>query len=76
MVEYLLRANRFPDGVVLSTGTSLVPPLPFTLEAGDTVEIEIDEVGSLTNSVVRGLHASEWLVESMEDVRKRSGAQS
>jgi 2-dehydro-3-deoxy-D-arabinonate dehydratase len=54
LVEYLFREDDFPDGVVLCTGTALVPESPFTLEAGDVVEIEIDELGSLRNPVVRG----------------------
>ena len=48
LVEYLFRADEFPDGVVLSTGTSLVPDLPFTLMAGDIVRIAIDGLGELT----------------------------
>jgi 2-dehydro-3-deoxy-D-arabinonate dehydratase len=54
LVDYLFRAESFPDGVVLSTGTCLVPDPPFTLTAGDTVTITIDGVGVLTNPVVRG----------------------
>ena len=46
--------TTFPDGVILSTGTALVPDSPFTLEPGDDVEIEIDGLGSLRNPVVRG----------------------
>ena len=42
LVSYLFREDDFPDGVILSTGTALVPDSPFTLEAGDDVEIEID----------------------------------
>jgi 2-dehydro-3-deoxy-D-arabinonate dehydratase len=57
LVGYLMRSNVHPDGVVLSTGTCLVPPAPFTLETGDVVQIEIDEIGTLTTSVVRGLEA-------------------
>ena len=34
LVGYLMRADLHPDGVVLSTGTCLVPPAPFTLQAG------------------------------------------
>ncbi|MFD4026279.1 fumarylacetoacetate hydrolase family protein [Streptomyces sp. NPDC058576] len=55
LVEHLFRADVFPDGVVLSTGTCLVPDLPFSLADGDTVEIGIGEVGTLTHTVVRGL---------------------
>jgi len=54
LVEYLFREDDFPDGVILSTGTSLVPDSPFTLQHGDIVEIEIDQLGLLRNPVVRG----------------------
>jgi 2-dehydro-3-deoxy-D-arabinonate dehydratase len=54
LVSYLFREDEFPDGVILSTGTALVPESPFTLEAGDSVEIEIDQLGTLRNPVVRG----------------------
>jgi 2-dehydro-3-deoxy-D-arabinonate dehydratase len=54
LVEYLFREDDFPDGVILSTGTSLVPASPFTLQQGDVVEIEIDQLGLLRNPVVRG----------------------
>ncbi|GAC1315938.1 MAG: fumarylacetoacetate hydrolase family protein [Chloroflexota bacterium] len=54
LVGYLFREDDFPDGVILSTGTALVPDSPFTLEAGDVVEITIDGLGSLRNTVVRG----------------------
>jgi 2-dehydro-3-deoxy-D-arabinonate dehydratase len=55
MVSYLMRADVHPDGVVISTGTCLVPPAPFTLEAGDVVKIDIEEIGTLTTSVARGM---------------------
>src|SRR5262249_6292735 len=54
LVAYLFREDTFPDGVILSTGTALVPESPFTLESGDVVTIEIDELGTLRNPVVRG----------------------
>jgi 2-dehydro-3-deoxy-D-arabinonate dehydratase len=54
LVSYLFREDAFPDGVILSTGTALVPDSPFTLEAGDIVEIDIDQLGTLRNPVVRG----------------------
>ncbi|MBF8190997.1 fumarylacetoacetate hydrolase family protein [Nonomuraea sp. K274] len=57
LAGYLFRADTFPDGAVLATGTSLVPDLPFTLGDGDTVTIGIAEVGTLTTTVVRGLDA-------------------
>ncbi|PZG08060.1 fumarylacetoacetate hydrolase family protein [Nonomuraea aridisoli] len=55
LAAYLFRADLFPDGAVLATGTCLVPDLPFTLHDGDTVAIGISEIGTLTTPVVRGL---------------------
>lgn len=54
LVEYLYRADWFPHGAILSTGTGVVPDLDFTLEEGDIVSITISGVGTLTNQVVRG----------------------
>jgi 2-dehydro-3-deoxy-D-arabinonate dehydratase len=53
LVGYLRRYNEFPAGVMLMTGTGIIPPSEFTLEAGDDVEISIDGIGSLRNPVVR-----------------------
>ncbi len=52
LVSWLGREIAFPDGVVLSTGTSLVPDLPFSLRPGDVVRIDVDEVGKLESRVV------------------------
>jgi 2-dehydro-3-deoxy-D-arabinonate dehydratase len=54
LVAYLFREDDFPDGVILSTGTALVPDSPFTLKSGDVVTIDIDHLGTLRNPVVRG----------------------
>jgi 2-dehydro-3-deoxy-D-arabinonate dehydratase len=54
LVNYLFREDDFPAGVLLCTGTALVPDYPFTLEANDLVEISIDHLGILRNPVVRG----------------------
>jgi 2-dehydro-3-deoxy-D-arabinonate dehydratase len=54
LASYLFREDDFPAGAILSTGTSLVPDLPFTLEAGDEIRIAISEIGELVNPVVRG----------------------
>jgi 2-dehydro-3-deoxy-D-arabinonate dehydratase len=54
LAAYLFREDDFPDGAVLSTGTSLVPDLPFTLRAGDEIRIGISQIGELVNPVVRG----------------------
>ncbi|MBZ0291949.1 MAG: fumarylacetoacetate hydrolase family protein [Anaerolineae bacterium] len=49
--DYLGRSYTFPEGVVLMTGTGVVPPSNFTLAVGDRVTIEIDDIGALTNTV-------------------------
>jgi 2-dehydro-3-deoxy-D-arabinonate dehydratase len=54
LAGYLFREDEFPAGAILSTGTSVVPDLPFTLEAGDEVRIRIPGIGELVNPVVRG----------------------
>jgi 2-dehydro-3-deoxy-D-arabinonate dehydratase len=55
LAGYLMRADIHPDGVVLTTGTCLVPPAPFSLADGDVVTVAVEQVGVLTNAVVRGL---------------------
>ncbi|HUY47502.1 MAG TPA: fumarylacetoacetate hydrolase family protein [Streptosporangiaceae bacterium] len=54
LADFLFREDDFPAGVVLSTGTSLVPDLPFTLQAADEIRIAISGIGELVNRVVRG----------------------
>ncbi|MDG4825788.1 fumarylacetoacetate hydrolase family protein [Asanoa sp. WMMD1127] len=54
LVDWLFRADNFPDGAVLSTGTGLAPAMDFTLQPDDVVTITIDGVGELTNPVVVG----------------------
>jgi 2-dehydro-3-deoxy-D-arabinonate dehydratase len=54
LIDWLGRDNRFPNGVVLLTGTGLVPPDDFSLRAGDMVEITIDGIGTLANPVIQG----------------------
>jgi 2-dehydro-3-deoxy-D-arabinonate dehydratase len=51
LVGWVLRDNPVPPGSVLLTGTGLVPPDDYTLEPGHVVEIEIDGVGVLRNTV-------------------------
>ncbi|HTS07321.1 MAG TPA: fumarylacetoacetate hydrolase family protein [Candidatus Eisenbacteria bacterium] len=51
LVEYLYRANSFPRGCFLLTGTGIVPPDSFTLHNGDEISITIPPVGTLTNVV-------------------------
>jgi 2-dehydro-3-deoxy-D-arabinonate dehydratase len=51
LVTYLFRECTFPDGVFLMTGTGIVPPSTFTLQAGDVISITIDGIGTLQNWV-------------------------
>ncbi len=55
LIGYLFREDRFPAGVVLSTGTGIVPPWGFSLLEGDVVRIEIEGIGVLENHVTRGV---------------------
>ena len=51
LVDWLGRENQFPHGVILLTGTGIVPPDEFTLLSGDVVDISISGIGTLTNPV-------------------------
>ena len=53
LIDWLGRENVFPDGVVLMTGTGIVPPDEFTLEDGDSVSISITGIGTLSNPVAK-----------------------
>ena len=52
LADYLGRSNSYPAGVILLTGTAIVPPAEFTLKPGDHVRIAIDGIGVLENTVV------------------------
>lgn len=52
LAEFLFRCQRFPHGAVLLTGTGIVPPESFTLQADDEIAIEIGPLGMLANRVV------------------------
>jgi 2-dehydro-3-deoxy-D-arabinonate dehydratase len=49
----LFRCQNFPHGAVLLTGTGIVPPDDFSLQAGDVVKINITGIGTLENPVVQ-----------------------
>lgn len=51
LVNYLFRSQEFPHGAVLLTGTGIVPPDNFSLQAQDRVRMEISGIGTLENSV-------------------------
>jgi 2-dehydro-3-deoxy-D-arabinonate dehydratase len=63
LVDYVCRANDFPDGVLLATGTGIVPELGFALRSGDEIEIDIEEIGRLVNTVEVGKEPFTWLNE-------------
>ncbi|MGH7920036.1 MAG: fumarylacetoacetate hydrolase family protein [Candidatus Dormibacteraceae bacterium] len=63
LVDVLFSGDWYPDGLVLSTGTGLVPPLTFTIEPGDQVEIEVPSVGLLRNPVLLGKDGHRRLTE-------------
>jgi 2-dehydro-3-deoxy-D-arabinonate dehydratase len=51
LVSWLGKENSFPDGVILLTGTGIVPPDHFTLASGDAISIEVAGIGRLENVV-------------------------
>ena len=63
LLGYLFRCENHPDGVVLSTGTGIVPGVEFTLRPGDEVTIAIEEVATLVNPVVTGKEGLAFLTE-------------
>jgi 2-dehydro-3-deoxy-D-arabinonate dehydratase len=71
LVTWLFAQQSFPDGVILSTGTGLVPEMDFTLQPGDVVRIVIDQVGTLVNPVLAGKDAFSWLATSATDPMSR-----
>jgi 2-dehydro-3-deoxy-D-arabinonate dehydratase len=54
LVAWLAREQHFPHGVILLTGTGIVPPDEFSLEPGDQIAITIDGIGTLVTGVERG----------------------
>ena len=64
LVYWLFRAEQFPDGVVLSTGTGIVPELGDTLMPGDVVTVAVDQVGSLTNTMTSDPALFEGLISA------------
>ena len=51
LTGYLFSECDFPNGCFLMTGTCLVPPVEFTLQECDVVEISIDGIGTLVNTI-------------------------
>lgn len=51
LVRWLFAAMEFPDGVILSTGTCIVPELGQSLIDGDEVTVRVDQLGALTTTM-------------------------
>ncbi len=51
LAVYLYKGFHFPHGSYLMTGTCLVPKNEFTLKPADRVEISIEHIGTLVNTV-------------------------
>jgi 2-dehydro-3-deoxy-D-arabinonate dehydratase len=51
LASYLFRECNFDRGVFLMTGTGIVPPNDFTLHSKDLIEIVIEPIGKLVNTV-------------------------
>ena len=51
LAGWLYREMDFANGCFLMTGTCVVPPSEFTLNENDVVNISIDGIGTLTNSI-------------------------
>ncbi|MBK9123999.1 MAG: fumarylacetoacetate hydrolase family protein [Chloroflexi bacterium] len=51
LVTWLGRSMQYPDGVLLMTGTGIVPGGDFTLSPDDAVHVTIPGAGTLTNRV-------------------------
>jgi 2-dehydro-3-deoxy-D-arabinonate dehydratase len=54
LIHWLGRDNSFPNGVFLMTGTGIVPDRDFTLQPLDRIEIAVDGIGVLQNTVIQG----------------------
>ncbi|MDB5276343.1 MAG: 2-hydroxyhepta-2,4-diene,7-dioate isomerase [Ferruginibacter sp.] len=51
LAGWLYKEMDFEHGAFLMTGTCVVPPNDFTLQAGDVVNISISGIGTMTNTI-------------------------
>lgn len=51
LVAYLYRETSFPYGCLVMTGTGIVPSSDFTLKKDDEIQITIQHIGTLINTV-------------------------
>ncbi|UNK70471.1 fumarylacetoacetate hydrolase family protein [Microbacterium sp. H1-D42] len=70
LLGWAFRGDHHPEGMVLSTGTGIVPDIDITLATGDEVVIAVDGIGELRNTVVAGKDAFTPTVLAREVVRR------
>ncbi len=51
LIGFLFRCQDFPEGVILSTGTGIIPPDDVHLQRGDVVTMSATHLGTLENRV-------------------------
>ncbi len=51
LVRWLYREESFPAGCFMMTGTGIVPPDDFCLQADDKIQIQIEGIGELVNTM-------------------------
>lgn len=51
LVSFIYRESSFPHGCLIMTGTGIVPGSDFTLQSKDEIQISIDGIGVLVNTV-------------------------
>ena len=51
LASHLTKSNYVSETAVLLTGTALVPDNDFALRPGDQIDIGIEDIGMLTNTV-------------------------
>ena len=51
LVSFVYRECSFPNGCLIMTGTGIVPGSDFTLKSKDEINISIDNIGTLSNTV-------------------------
>jgi 2-dehydro-3-deoxy-D-arabinonate dehydratase len=67
LLSFLFAGQAFPEGVVLSTGTCVVPPLDEPTLDGDEISIRIDGVGSTVNTVTPVDTLLPWWRKRLDD---------
>jgi len=64
LILFLTRDNIIFDGTILLTGTSIVPPNEFTLRDGDCIDIEVPEIGVLTNPIKKLISQKDYAISN------------